>query len=71
MTTPFEYTPLFSLGEDPTKYRFITKEGIQIHPAYGHGIEYYNRGIKTIFDEMIANYGELVKSKKSELLLPL
>ena len=44
-----------------------TKEGIQIQPAYGHGIDYYNRGINTIFDEMIANYGELVKSKKSEL----
>lgn len=44
-----------------------TKDGIQIPPAYGHGIDYYNRGIKTIFDEMIANYGEIVKSKKPEL----
>ena len=44
-----------------------TKEDILIPPTYGHGINYYNRGIGFIFDEMIANYGEIVKSKKPEI----
>ena len=44
-----------------------TKEDIIIPPTYGHGINYYNRGIGFIFDEMIANYGEIVKSKKPEI----
>ena len=31
MTTPtFEYTPLFSIGEDTTPYRLISKQGIQV-----------------------------------------
>ena len=39
MTTPaFEYTPLFSLGEDTTKYRCISKEGIQVKTFEGREI---------------------------------
>ncbi|EDR29234.1 fumarate hydratase class I, anaerobic, putative [Entamoeba dispar SAW760] len=32
---PFEYTPLFSLGEDTTQYRCISKEGIRIKEFEG------------------------------------
>lgn len=37
--------------------------GEEIKPAYGHGIEYYSRGLDWIFNEMIANYSEIVKSR--------
>lgn len=37
--------------------------GEKIPPAYGHGIEYYSRGIDWIFEEMIANYSEIVKTE--------
>lgn len=36
--------------------------------AYGHGIEYYSR-FKHGFDEMIANYGEIIKSKDANEML--
>ena len=31
--------------------------------AYGHGVNYYSRGISNVIDEMIANYSEIVKSR--------
>lgn len=34
--------------------------------GYGHGEEYYAKGILWVFDEMMANYSEIMKSKKPE-----
>lgn len=44
------------------------EDGVVIEPAYGHGICYYD-GPYHGFDEMIANYGSIVKSKNSEQIL--
>ena len=38
-------------------------EGNVIMHAYGHGVNYYSRGISNVIDEMIANYSEIVKSR--------
>ena len=44
----------------------ITKDGKKIKPCGGHGIQYYTaRGLKIGFDETIANYSAIVKSRNS------
>ena len=42
------------------------KEGKTIKHAYGHGLSYYASGITFVFDEMLANYSEIMKSKNPE-----
>lgn len=54
------------------KYRngVLYDENRQYMPsAYGHGIAYYSRFISNGFAEMIANYGEIVKSKDANEML--
>jgi len=43
-------------------------KGLNIKPAYGHGINYYRKGTKG-FLEMIANYGSIIKSKDSDAMI--
>lgn len=42
------------------------KDGNEIIGCAGHGEDYYSRGIEWIFDEMIANYSEIVKSSNPQ-----
>lgn len=44
------------------KSEAIVYDGNIVNQAYGHGINYYERGEKTQFDEVIANISSILKS---------
>ena len=53
------------------KYRngvLVDDSGLNIPSAYGHGISYYSMSSHG-FDEMIADYGEILKSKNGNEML--
>ena len=48
-----------------------TEQNETINPFYGHGIRYYTRDALSGFQEMIANYETIIKSKKSKEMIDL
>ena len=46
--------------------KLVSEDGNIIKHAYGHGLNYYLRGSAWAFDEMLANYSEIVKSENPE-----
>ncbi len=47
------------------------KDGKRIPATFGHGIQYYTSDKVLGFDEMIANYSQIIKSKNSAKILPV
>ena len=70
-----QYGPFISIGDFYDgiyvgKFKggvLIDAQGEKIKPTFGHGIEYYSRGTEWAFNEMIANYSSIIKSKDSKL----
>jgi hypothetical protein len=54
------YTGKYKTGE------LVDNYGFPVPPAYGHGVAYYEREIKWVFDETMANYSAISKSTNSK-----
>ncbi len=69
-----EYGPFISIGDyidglTGGKLKdgiLVNNNGEKIKSTYGHGINYYIFGNEFIFDEMIANYSEIIKSESPD-----
>ena len=54
------------------KYRsneLVNQYGNAVGHAYGHGISYYSRGVELGFDETMANFSSIAKSKDANEVL--
>ena len=49
----------------------IGRAGNGIKGSYGHGIDYFSGGSTSIFTEMLADYGTIIKSKNSDKIISL
>ena len=54
------YTGKYRSGE------LVDNHGFPVPSAYGHGVAYYEREIKWVFDETMANYSAISKSPNSK-----